>query len=131
MFTAIKTSRKNKELVSELTKQLGLGAENIIARLAFTYSLAKDRKLNLLEIEDAQGKEYSSKVLFGENIDIYLSMVCVQYNLYKTDKDISKYVKMHVDDGLNIINQELLKKENSSGTDFIINKIEKGLKSLI
>jgi DNA sulfur modification protein DndE len=130
MFTAIKTSKKNKELVSELTKKLGLGAENIIARIAFSYSLSKDRKMNLQEIEDAQGKEYSSKVLFGENIDIYLSLICVHYNLYKTDKDISKYIKMHVDDGLEIIGKELQKRDNTSGMEFIINKIEKGLQSL-
>ncbi|HWZ23177.1 MAG TPA: DndE family protein [Cytophagaceae bacterium] len=130
MFTGIKTSKANKEIVSDLTKKLGLGAENVIARIAFSCSLAKGKKMDLLQIEDAQGKEYTSKVLFGENIDIYLSAVCVHYNLYKTDKDIGKYIKMHVDDGLKIIKEELSKKD-ASGTDFLINKIEKGLKTLV
>jgi DNA sulfur modification protein DndE len=130
MFTAIKTSKKNKELVSELTKRLGLGAENMIARIAFSYSLSKERRMILSEIEDAQGKEYSSKVLFGENIDIYIAMICVHYSLYKTHKDVSKYIKMHVDDGLRIISEELIKKGDISGIEFIINKIERGLKEL-
>jgi DNA sulfur modification protein DndE len=127
MFTAIKTSKKNKEVVTVLTNKLGLGTENVIARIAFAYSIAKRRKMDLIEIKDAQGKEYSSKVLFGDNSDIYLAMVCVHYNLYKTDKDIGRYIKMHVDDGLELIHQEFLKKD-INGTDFIVNKIEKGLK---
>ena len=128
MFTAIKTSKSNKEIVTDLTNKLNLGAENVIARIAFTYSLANQRKLNLLEIKDAQGKEYSSKVLFGDNTDIYLAMICIHYNLYKTDKDIAKYIKMHVDDGLELLYNEYLK-VNIGGTDFMVNKIEKGLKT--
>jgi len=57
-------------------------------------------------------------------------MISVHYNLYKTDKDISKYIKMHVDDGLELTQDEFYKKESMNGTDFIINKIEKGLKEL-
>lgn len=130
MFTAIKTSRENKEVVTDLTNKLGLGAENVIARIAFTYSISKDRKMNLSDIKDAQGKEYNSKVLFGDNGDIYLAMICVHYDLYKTDRDIAKYIKMHVDDGLELIQREFLKKD-INGTDFLVNKIEKGLKELL
>ena len=44
MFTQIKTSKENKEVVSLLTRKLGFGAENVIARVAFTYSLSTNRK---------------------------------------------------------------------------------------
>lgn len=128
MFTGIKTSRANKELVTELTRRLYLGAENVIARLAFSYSLATGEKMNIAEVEDSQGKEYTSKILFGENVDIYLSMICVQYGLYKTDKDIPKYVKMHIDNGLRLIDKELKKNDNITGSDFLISKIERGLR---
>ena len=37
MFTQIKTSKENKDIVSQLTRKLGLGTENIIARIAYTY----------------------------------------------------------------------------------------------
>ena len=47
MFTQIKTSKENKEVVALLTRKLGLGTENVIARMAFTYSLAQDKKLAL------------------------------------------------------------------------------------
>lgn len=131
MFTAIKTSKANKVLVTELTRRLNLGAENMIARLAFSYSLATNRKMNLLDIEDSQGKEYTNKVLFGEHADIYVGMIYVHYNINKAvEKDVAKYVKMHIDDGLKLIAEEVVKKDSINGMDFIINKIEKGLKAL-
>jgi DNA sulfur modification protein DndE len=130
MFTSIKTSKSNKEVVSKLTSRLGLGAENVIARIAFSYSLSSDRSMDLLEISDSRGKEYSSKILFGDHLDIYIAMVCVHYGLYKTDKDIGRYVKMHIDDGLTLIETELRKNDNINGIDFMINKIERGLKNL-
>lgn len=30
-------------------------------------------------------------------------LLAVHYNLYKFDKDLAKYVKMHIDDGIEII----------------------------
>jgi len=131
MFTHIKTSRENRELVSKLTRKLNLGTENIIARIAFTYSLAKDIKLDINEIKDSQGKEYSKAVLFGNNLPYYISLLCVHYNIYKTDKDIPKYIKMHIDDGLQLINKELQDNPNLDGFEYVIDKIEKGLLELV
>lgn len=103
MFTSIKTSKANKDIVTELSRKFNLGAENIIARIAFTYSLSKDRLLSLSDIADSQGKEYSKHVLFGNNLPYYIGLICVKYGLYKTDKDIPKYVKLHIDDGLQLM----------------------------
>lgn len=127
MFSNIKTSKNNKELVTRLTNKLNLGAENIIARLALSYSLAGNRLMDLHQIQDSNGKEYSFKVLFGDYGDYYIAMICVHYQLYKTDKDIGRYIKMHIDDGLQLINDEIEQKQGISGTDFITNEIEKGL----
>lgn len=131
MFTSIKTTKENKEVVSLLTKRLNLGAENTIARLAFAYSIASNRKLDLKEIGDAQGKEYGAKVLFGEYIDIYVAMVCVNYAIHKSNKDVARYVKMHIDDWLELIYREVEKKSNLTGEEFLVNAIEKGLKLLV
>ncbi|WP_298148554.1 DndE family protein [Flavobacterium sp.] len=127
MFTQIKTSKENKEVVTLLTRKLGLGTENVIARMAFTYSLSKDRKLDLNSIKDSSGKEYSKSVLFGEYHDIYLGLVCVHYGLYKTDKDIGRYIKMHVDDGLQLLNDEVNSRSNIDGFDFLSEKITSNL----
>lgn len=127
MFTQIKTSKENKEVVTLLTRKLGLGAENVIARMAFTYSLSQDKKLDLNNIKDAGGKEYSKSVLFGEYYDMYLGLLCVHYGLYKTDKDIGRYIKMHVDDGLQLLNQEVNERSNIDGFDFLSEKINNGI----
>lgn len=131
MFTHIKTSKKNRELVSWLTRKLNLGTENIIARIAFAYSLSKDKKMDISDIKDSQGKEYSKTVLFGDNLPYYISLVCIHYDIYKTDKDIPKYIKMHIDDGLEIINNELQENPNLDGFEYIIDKIEYGLNKIV
>ena len=127
MFTQIKTSLENKETVTQLTRRLNLGTENIIARIAYTYSLSLGEKLDLQKIENSSGKEYSKTVLFGEYADIYIGMVCTHYRLYKTDKDVAKYIKMHVDHGLRLLNQEVEERTNLDGFDFLSDKITNSL----
>ena len=131
MFTSIKTSRSNKYIVTDLSRKFNLGAENIIARIALTYSLSKKRILSLTDISDSQGKEYSKNVLFGSNLPYYVGLICVKYGLYKTDKDIPKYIKMHIDDGLQLMNNELRDNPNLNGYDYLIDKITNGLEDII
>jgi DNA sulfur modification protein DndE len=131
MFTQIKTSKENKEVVALLTRKLGLGTENVIARIAYTYSLSQDKKLDLNDIKDAGGKEYSKSVLFGEYYDLYLGLLCVHYGLYKTDKDIGRYIKMHVDEGLQLLNDEVNERSNIDGFDFLIEKINLGILNIV
>ena len=73
MFSSIRTSEENKQRVQELTSKLALGTENVIARLAMAYSISKDYKLDIQNIKDSKGKEYSKRVLFGENFPFYAS----------------------------------------------------------
>ncbi len=130
MFTQIKTSKENKEVVALLTRKLGLGTENVIARIAYTYSLSQNKKLDLNDIKDAGGKEYSKSVLFGEYYDMYLGLLCVHYGLYKTDKDIGRYIKMHVDEGLQLLNEEVNERSNIDGFDFLTEKINFGINDI-
>jgi DNA sulfur modification protein DndE len=50
-------------------------------------------------------------------------MICTHYNLYRTDKDIPKYIKLHLDHGLKILNSELEDRPNLDGFDFLVEKI--------
>ena len=131
MFTSIKTSKANKQIVTDLSRKFNLGPENIIARIAFTYSLSKNRVLSLTDIADSQGKEYSKNVLFGSNTPYYIGLICVKYRIYKTDKDIPKYIKLHIDDGLQLMNNELRDNPNLNGYDYLIDKIANGLEGII
>ena len=126
MFNTIKTSFANKSQVSELTRRLNLGPENVIARLALTFSVATGRQLEIEKIQDSKGKEYSKNVLFGSYSPFYISLICQHYGLYKTDKDIPKYIKMHIDDGLELIANEVRDNPNVVGTDLLVSQIEDG-----
>ncbi|RYU91350.1 DUF1832 domain-containing protein [Mucilaginibacter terrigena] len=131
MLINIKTSEENKRIVTELTNKLSLGSENYIARIAFAYSLARRQLLNLeTDVKDSKGKEYKEEILFGKHVDFYIAMICQQYNLYKTDKDIPKYIKMHIDHGLESINRIFELNKNYTSIDFLIENIEKGISAL-
>lgn len=127
MFTHIKTSKENREVVAKLTRRLNLGTENIISRIALTYSLSKDRKLDLNNIQNSSGKDYSKAVLFGQYIDYYLGMVALHYGIHISDKDLPKYIKMHIDDGLELLNEEVTSNSNIDGFDFLVEKVENRL----
>ena len=123
MFTHIRTSKNNREVVAKLTRRLNLGTENIISRIALAHSLSKDRKLDLKNIQNSSGKDYSKAVLFGSYLDYYLGMVALHYDIHISDKDLPKYIKMHIDDGLNLINKELEDNPNIDGFDYLVDKI--------
>ncbi|QTY26355.1 DndE family protein [Flavobacterium sp. CS20] len=103
MFTHIKTSKDNKEVVSQLTRKLNLGTENVIARLALAYSLKSGKKLKIEDLKDSGGKEYSRKVLFGDYDKYYVALVAQHYQLHISNQDLGKYVKLHLDEGLNTL----------------------------
>tara|TARA_R110002096_G_scaffold436076_1_gene666959 strand:+ start:3878 stop:4273 length:396 start_codon:yes stop_codon:yes gene_type:complete len=130
MFTHIRTSKDNREVVAKLTRRLNLGTENIISRIALAHSLSQDRKLKIEDIQNSSGKEYSKSVLFGQYLDYYLGMVALHYSIHITDKDLPKYVKMHIDDGLELLNEEIHQRSNIDGFDFLVEKIEGGLSEL-
>ena len=126
----IKTSAKNKELVTQLTRKFALGAENVIARIAIAYSLKSGIKFQPTEIKDAGGKEYSKSVLFGNLFPLYVAMVCTHYDIKDTDKDLPRYFKMHLDDGLERIAADVKNNPNLVGFDYLFDHIHEGLEEL-
>ena len=127
MFKQIKTSGANRKVVTDLTRRLGLGAENIVARLAIAYSMGLRHKFSPTEVFDSSGKEYTANVLFGTNGKLYLAMLCTLYGINENDKNIPRLFKAHLDDGLQIIDKELKDNPNISGFEYLIDKINEGL----
>src|SRR5690606_7433579 len=131
MLINIRTSEENKPVVQELTKRLNLGTENVVSRIAFAYSLSRGVRLNLeSDLKDSKGKEYKDDILFGKYRDYYIAMICQHYGLYKSDKDIGKYIKMHMDHGLTIMNKLFEENKNYTGLDFLLEGIERGIEKL-
>ncbi len=130
MFSSIKTSKGNKDVVTNLTRKFGLGAENVIARIALTYSMGSGHKLKISDVKDSGGKEYSKKILFGNYYSIYEAMICTLYNIKSSDKDIPKYFKLHLDDGLEMIASDVKVNPNLIGFDYLVYKIKGGLNKI-
>ena len=130
MFKQKKISASNKILVTELTRKFGLGAENVIARIAIFYSLHSGARFSPLEIKDSGGKEYSKNVLFGNLYTAYLYVLCTAYNIKDNDRDIPRYFKMHLDHGLELIAKDVKANPNLIGFDYLFDKIKIGLSEI-
>jgi DNA sulfur modification protein DndE len=130
VFSHIRTSSKNKEIVVELTHKFNLGAENVIARIAIGYSLQLGLKFESTDVKDSGGKEYSKSVLFGNYYQIYLAIICTHYQINENNKDLPRYFKMHLDHGLQLIYNDIVNNPNLVGYDYLFDKIENGLKEL-
>lgn len=130
MFNQIKTSAKNKEAVTILTRKFGLGAENVIARIAIVYSLQKGARFLPTDNKDSGGKEYSKNVLFGNMYPMYAALMCKHYQIRMSDKDLPRYFKLHLDDGLEKIMQDVKDNPNLIGYDYLFDKIHIGLEAI-
>ena len=127
MFSQIKTSAKNREIVVDLTRKFNLGAENVIARIAIAYSLKSGIKFSPTDVKDSGGKEYSKNVLFGNNEFLYVALMCTYYGISENDKDLARYFKMHLDDGLERIANDVKNNPNLVGFDYLFDRINDGL----
>lgn len=126
----IKTSKANEDVVRALTNKIGVNAkENIIARIALGYSLQRGRKFSNSEFNlyDSKGKEYKEHILFDARYkDFYIALICQHYGIFKTNENIPKYVKLHVDHGLELLGILFESSTNYTFLDFLIEHLEKG-----
>ena len=108
MFNRITTSEKSKNLITELTYKMQLGTENVIARIAIGKSISMKKKLDITKLEDSKGKTYTYNVLLGEKHRIYIAMICQLYQIHNSDPDIGRLIKLHLDNGLELLKDDQL-----------------------
>lgn len=131
----IKTSEKSQEIIRRLTPKLGdRTPENVIARIALAYSLQKGVKFNVNQVfcqTDSKGKEYKDHILFDSQYrDFYIALICQHYEIYKTDENIPKYVKLHIDHGLELLDK-IFDSSEYTFFDFLNEHIDKGTRHLV
>ena len=130
----IKTSEENQEVVRKLTGKLPYGTkENVIARIALAYSLQSGKKFSEDEFADydSKGKEYKDHILFDAKYrDFYIAMICQHYQVYKTNDAIPKYIKLHIDHGLERLNELFESNQQYSFFDFLVQYLDKGISAL-
>lgn len=113
-----------------LTRKFGLGAENVIARIAIVYSLQNGTRFLPTDTKDSGGKEYTKNVLFGNMYSMYAALMCKYYQIRLSDKDLPRYFKLHLDDGLERIMQDVRDNPNLVGYDYLFDKIHVGLEAI-
>jgi DNA sulfur modification protein DndE len=130
----IRTSETNQDIVRQLTAKLPIGTrENVIARIALGYSLQSGKKFSTLEfnIYDSKGKEYKDHILFDEKYrDFYIALICQHYGIYKTDDNIPRYIKLHIDHGLILMDNLFRNNNNYTFLDFLTEHLDKGISML-
>ncbi|MDR2835467.1 MAG: DndE family protein [Bacteroidales bacterium] len=129
----IKTSENSQEIIRRLTPKLGdRTSENVIARIALAYSLQKGKIFTIDDFNsyDSKGKEYKELTLFDAKYrDFYVALICQHYGIYKTDESIPKYVKLHIDYGLELLDN-IFDTNEYTFFDFLNEYIEKGIAHL-
>ena len=131
MIINVKTSVASRDLIREYTQLLNLDKRNVIARIALAYSLSKGMKLDPNEdSRDSGGMEYKEETLFGRYRDYYVALICEHYGIYRTNPDIPKLVKLHIDHGLESIQSQVEQTPNFTLYDFLFSAIERGIETV-
>jgi DNA sulfur modification protein DndE len=126
----VATSEITEEILGRLSQRFSLASKNILMRIALSYSITRGRKLALSDIEDTKGNPYKEITLVGKYRSYYIAIICQHYGIYKTDLDIPKYFKLHIDNGLRLLDKLFTESSNYGFTDFLLEHIERGIDSL-
>ena len=124
MPKTFKTTKSNYEVVKQLSRKLGLGHENHIARLALVYSIKTYFRVDNdnIVVGDSSGKEYSSSVLFGEYRDVYLLLIADKHDITVNNPKIYHLVKFHLDNGLTMLGKLILEEQEIEDLEEFIEK---------
>ncbi len=126
----VATSEITEEILGRLSQRFNLASKNILMRIALSYSITRGRQLQLSDIEDTKGNPYKEITLVGKYRSYYIAIICQHYGIYKTDLDIPKYFKLHIDNGLRLLDKLFTESSNYGFTDFLLEHIERGIDSL-
>ncbi|MCY7357200.1 MAG: DndE family protein [Rudanella sp.] len=133
MTINLKTSEANKDRVVELTARLGNNIkENVVARIAIAYSLARGYQLDpAKDLRDSKGKEYKEDTLLGTQYrNLYVALICQHYGIHKTDGNVPRYIKMHLDHGLELMSKIFAENRNYTSIEFLLDYATEGIEAL-
>ncbi len=130
----IKTSESNYAVIKELTQKFPTGtAENIVARVALAYSLASGKTFSISGKPpyNSKGKEYKDNVLFNPaQKRIFVGLISQRYGVRHNDNSIPKYVKYHIDHGLESMAKIFQDAPGYSLLDFLMDHLDRGIEHL-
>jgi len=134
----IKISKENDGILYKIKTLYNFKNDGIVPRIAFSHSIMSGKKfdINTDVIPSSDGKEYrDDRALFGtivnasSNLIIYKASLDQHYSKNTFDDEFSKLFKLHLNHGLNLINDKINKCNISNGEhiDFILGLVKKGL----
>ncbi len=134
----IRNSKRNDELMDKLKSLYNFEYEGIIPRIAFTYSiqLGKHFDLNTSIIPNADGRDWrDEKGLFGTSIGsrsnyvIYKAILDQHYEKELLEDEFSKLFRLHLDFGLEKMNNDLENKNIAGGyhISYLMKMVKDGL----
>ncbi len=134
MLINISTSESNKQIVTELSQKfLHTKEENIIPRIALGYSLQRGRKFTEQDfgVYDSKGKSYKDQTLFNPKYkNLFILMICQYYGINRNNENIPRYIKLHIDDGLEALYNLIQSDEKYTLMDFLKDYLDKGISFL-
>jgi DNA sulfur modification protein DndE len=128
-------SEASEKRLDTFKQKFNVPSYNIVARIALSYSLSKNRKFSPDNLKDSKGREFKDPIILGNDTleskrNVYIALVCQYYSLSKTDSNLSKYIKFHIDDGLELIEKFFESNPNHSPFDFLIEVVDRGIESI-
>jgi DNA sulfur modification protein DndE len=134
----IKISKENDDILYKIKTLYNFKNDGIVPRIAFSYSImsGKTFDINVDTTPSSDGKEFrDDRALFGtivndsSNLIIYKASLDQHYSKNTFDDEFSKLFKLHLNHGLNLINDKINKCNISNGEhiNFILGLVKKGL----
>jgi len=120
----IKIDRYSEERIDKLKSIFKFNSETVIPRLAFAHSIQTNIRFdkNIDSAPKSDGREFrDDKGLFGVIIDnrsnypIYKAVLDKHYNVNLFEDDFVKLFKLHLDNGLSLLEKELINTDITSG----------------
>lgn len=134
----IKISKENDDIIYKIKALYNFKNDGIVPRIAFSHSIMSGKKFDVNNdvMPSSDGKDFrDDRALFGtivndsSNLIIYKASLDQHYNKNTFDDEFSKLFKLHLNHGLNLMNDKIIKCDISNGEhiDFILSLVKKGL----
>ena len=134
----IRLSKENDELLHKLKSLYNFKNESVIPRIAFSYSLMTGKIFNYKTEQtlSSDGKEFrDDRMLFGSliadtsNLVIYKAVLDQHYNKSTFEEEFIKLFKLHLNHGLNLLDNKIEKGNISKGDhiDVLMKAVKSGL----
>lgn len=133
----IRISKRNNELIDKINNLYGFKSTSIAPRIAFSKSIIDNKRFDL-EVDSlppSDGMDFrDEKGLFGmingqTAFVLYKSILDQHYKKYLLESEMESLFKLHIDYGLEVINQDIENKNIAAGLhiSYLMSLVKRGI----